>query len=776
MKKLLLFSSIVVLQLSFFSQNYTWVKGTNSAGLPGTYGALNTPAPTNNPGGRHGCAKWVDAAGNLWLFGGEGYSNSTTLCWMNDLWKYDIATNTWTWIRGSNGPNQPGVYGTQGVATATNEPGAREFPACWTDASGNFWMFGGDGWDATNTFGRLGDLWKYNPALNQWTWIKGFNLAMQNGVYGTQGTPSVTNNPGGRYGTGTWKDAAGDFWMYGGRGFAALGGQGYLNDLWKYNVASNQWTWISGTTLTGQYGLYGTQSVPSVTNAPGARYFPSCWNDAAGNLYLYGGLGFAASAVNYLNDLWIFNPTTLTWNWASGSNTINAITIYGSQGNYSASTLPGGRMASAAWKDNNGKFWMFGGQGFASNSSQGELNDLFMYDPLSNQWAWIKGATTPNQNGIYGTQGTPALPNTPGARTFNTWWKDLNGNFWLFGGEGYDATSTAADHMNDLWKFGIPCTADSIKALPGKVVCSGVSISFTAMSQVPANVLWYSTPSSTTSISAGNVFSTVPLTAISSPSVYSYYAESNSCTLSPRSAVSITVNPLPTISITGPTLVCASSVNTYTASGASTYTWSTGATGLTSTINAGVSGYTCTVLGNNSFGCENSVSYVINVLPAPSLSVTSSHSLMCKGETATITASGAVSYTWTGNITNASFTVNPAQTTTYTLIATGSNACEAKTTFTQSVKICTGINEMTQDQLSWQVYPNPTRGDFILELDHYSKDTRLIILNGMGQIVFEQEQLSAITSIHSNLAAGFYYAYVSSDGKKSAAIKLKIEN
>ena len=774
MKKLLLFSSFVFIQLSFYSQNYTWVKGSNTSGLPGTYGTPNTPAPTNNPGGRHGCGKWVDAAGNLWMFGGEGYSNSTTLCWMNDLWKYEISTNTWTWIRGSNAPNQFGAYGIQGVATATNEPGAREFPVCWTDASGNFWMFGGDGWDAINTFGRLSDLWKYNPSLNQWTWIKGFNLAMQNGIYGTQGSPALTSNPGGRYGAGTWKDAAGDFWMFGGRGFAAAGGQGYLNDLWRYNLASNQWTWMSGTNVTGQYGLYGTQSVPSVTNAPGARYFPSCWYDANGNLYLLGGLGFATSTVNYLNDLWKFNPTTLTWNWIGGSSAINATSTFGPQGNYSATTFPGARMASAAWKDNNGKFWMFGGQGYSSG--YGELNELFMYDPLTNQWAWIKGSTAPNQNGTYGTLGAPAVPNTPGARTYNTWWKDLTGTFWLFGGEGFDAASTTADHMNDLWKFGIPCTADSIKVLPSKTVCSGASLTFTAMSQVPANIIWYNTPSSTASISAGTIFSTVPLTAISSPSVYSYYAESNSCTLSPRSAVSITVNPLPTISIAGPTLVCSGTLNSYTASGASTYTWSTGATGLTGTISSGVSGYTCTVLGNNSFGCENSVNFVISVLPAPSLSITSSHSLMCKGETATITASGAISYTWTGNITSASFTVNPAQTTSYTLIATGSNACEAKTTFTQSVKLCTGITELSNSELDWQLYPNPSQGNLSLFLNPSKIATRLVILNSLGQIVFEQNLLSTFTTINTNLAAGLYYAYVSGDGIKSATIKLKIEH
>src|ERR1041384_6240638 len=158
-------------------QNWTWMRGSNTSGPIGNYGTMGVPAASNDPGGRHGSATWVDASGNLWLFGGEGYSNSSTLCWMNDLWKYNIFTNQWTWIRGSNTPNAQGVYGTQGVAAATNEPGAREFAAHWTDATGNFWLFGGDGpaSTSTTTASKLGDLWKYDVTTNQWTWMKGFN-------------------------------------------------------------------------------------------------------------------------------------------------------------------------------------------------------------------------------------------------------------------------------------------------------------------------------------------------------------------------------------------------------------------------------------------------------------------------------------------------------------------------------------------------------------------------------------------------------------------------
>jgi N-acetylneuraminic acid mutarotase len=222
------------------SQTFTWMKGTNILFQAGLYGTQGVSSPTNNPGSRHGAATWVDQQGNLWLFGGEGYDNTTTLCWLNDLWKFNPQTNEWTWIRGNTSGNQPGIYGVQALPSSSAQPGSREFPVSWTDAAGNFWLFGGDGFASTPTFGRLGDLWKYNPVSNQWTWMNGFTIVAQNGNYGTMGVASISNVPGARYAAGSWVDATGNLWMFGGRGFPATGFDGFLNDLWKYNPSSNQ--------------------------------------------------------------------------------------------------------------------------------------------------------------------------------------------------------------------------------------------------------------------------------------------------------------------------------------------------------------------------------------------------------------------------------------------------------------------------------------------------------------------------------------------------------
>src|ERR1700730_3207042 len=68
----------------------------------------------------------------------------------------------WTWMSGANTSGQIGVYGTQGTASPSNAPGAREGSVTWKDKSGNLWLFGGSGIDTTGTNGRHNDLWKFD--------------------------------------------------------------------------------------------------------------------------------------------------------------------------------------------------------------------------------------------------------------------------------------------------------------------------------------------------------------------------------------------------------------------------------------------------------------------------------------------------------------------------------------------------------------------------------------------------------------------------------------
>src|ERR1035441_10431545 len=69
----------------------------------------------------------------------------------------------------------------------------------------------------------------------------------------------------------------------------------------------------------------------------------------------------------------------------------------------------------------------------------------------ANEWTWMGGGSTSSSYGVYGTMGTPAADNIPGARPDASSWVDGSGNFWLFGGSGYAANDNGS--LNDMWEF-----------------------------------------------------------------------------------------------------------------------------------------------------------------------------------------------------------------------------------------------------------------------------------------------------------------------------------
>ena len=72
--------------------------------------------------------------------------------YLNDLWKY--SNGEWTWISGNNIIKSPGIYGTKGISSPLNYPGARGNAVGGIDSSGSFWLFGGQGYDTNANYGK----------------------------------------------------------------------------------------------------------------------------------------------------------------------------------------------------------------------------------------------------------------------------------------------------------------------------------------------------------------------------------------------------------------------------------------------------------------------------------------------------------------------------------------------------------------------------------------------------------------------------------------------
>jgi len=385
---------------------------------------IHTPG---GPGARWGSTTWVDSTGNLYLFGGQGNSYTASGL-LNDLWKFtpgqrDVNsitgnyagsneyTGDWTFVSGSTGANASGNYGSLG--TPGGYPGGRWGAAYCTDASGTVWMFGGQGYDSTGQVVLLNDLWKYSGG--QWTWVgpTGSEVGQKNGAYGILGTGSTANYPGGRQTALLVPDNAGNLWLFGGLGLDSIGTQNpgsigglpsgaapegaLLNDLWEYNINLQTWTWVSGggaTGLANQVGMYGTQQVPASGLSPGSRWSSSGWIDSNGNIWIFGGWGYASSlakSTGFLNDIWEFEPSTGLWTWWKGSSNVNQAGSYPTQfpdplGLPFVGNTPGGRSGVAFWPQNpfqpatmDGYVWGFGGQGFDVNGANGYIADSWRY-------------------------------------------------------------------------------------------------------------------------------------------------------------------------------------------------------------------------------------------------------------------------------------------------------------------------------------------------------------------------------------------------------------
>lgn len=404
---------------------WTWMHGTNAPVPSGNWGVIGVPAASNEPPAFYKTdACWKDSQGNFWFFGGDqGHAA---------LWKYNIGTNIWTWMKGPNTTNPAPVFGTKGVPNIANNPPPLMLGGLtWTDAQDNLWMFGGN-------MGSYGDMWKYNPATNMWTWMHGPGVAGAPGNYGTQGVPAPGNYPPPRYETSaSWVDNSGNLWLFGGGT-----SMGQMNDMWKYDPTTNQWTWMKGPNTSGNLGNYGTKGIAAPGNNPPARWAYCRWTDNNGNFWLFGGSGVNNNSNGY-NDLWKFDPSTNNWTWISGSNLLDQQPAYPQKCIPSVNNAPQARYENhVSWKDECGNLWLYSGQWTAASGGQNK-SDVWCYKIQTNEWVYVSGNVTTS----LGTKGVPAGSNFPGD-VYGAGAFTHNNEFYFFGGR-----INGGGNANLLWKY-----------------------------------------------------------------------------------------------------------------------------------------------------------------------------------------------------------------------------------------------------------------------------------------------------------------------------------
>lgn len=444
---------------------WVWLGGDSTTGSTGSFGTMGIPSPNNMPMSTYESCFWTDKDNNFWLFGGINFGLET-----NSLWKYDIITNQWTWMKGQTSSGSgTAVFGTKGVPSPLNYPESGEFGVnCWTDSVGDLWMYGGFG---NNT------LWRYHIPTNEWTWMQGDQnwIVSQNdtGVFGPLNMEDPSFRPGSR---GESKSS----WVRDNK-LVLFGGQtvaGYRNDLWAYNISTNNWAFIGGTSTHNHPGNFGVKGVEAASNVPSGRLTYSRWEDDT-CFYLFGG-NDDFPLLEVRNDVWKYNWKTKMWTWISGSNLIKD-TTYNPTYCIDENAGPPSRFEniSVTAKARCARTcWTFGGR----SGYGGDFNDLWAFNTESNKWKRISGTSyyALQRPYDYGVKGIPSTTNLPRAKEGIAMWSDQLGQVYIFGGADFQVPGI---NFNDFWKF-IPDTncikaqylSFELKGISDTSICTGDSV------------------------------------------------------------------------------------------------------------------------------------------------------------------------------------------------------------------------------------------------------------------------------------------------------------
>ncbi len=221
------------------------------------------------------------------------------------------------------------------------------------------------------------------------------------------------------------------------------------------------------------------------------------------------------------------------------------------------------------------------------------------------------------------------------------------------------------------------------------------------------------------------------------------------------------------------TIVCSGATLSLTASGATTYSWVNGPATAQHTV-APLTSTNYTLLGAN-LTCISSLVFTANVAPNPTIGITQPKPTICAGQSTTLTATGANTYSWNGTPANAAY-VFSANATATLLVAGSNGTCSASKSIVQTVNACTGISEseaLSNSEIA--AYPNPFIN--VLNIKNTSaSELSITVSDAIGKIVCAADLASGQSCSFNteHLSSGIYFLNVK--GETSNQTKRLVKN
>lgn len=592
------------------AQNWTHMAGTlYHDGFCGSHpssrpldvhGASMVFNPGYMPAAKEHCGGGIKSNNEIWIFGGVTNTIGPYDPNGSDMWVYNISLGQWAWV------DDKGVvpnYTDFGIESSTAHPGKRRRAATAMDASGNLWLFGGEGNSVLPTGSSISynDVWKFNTVTLKWTWVAGPS---------GQGNLGSSTQPQARHRVRGWFDNAGDFWIFGGCYGQVIDPRTGVeidwsdptawvyeinvgfNDLWKFNVTTKVWSCESGTPNAGRSISSPSGSYPSSVGMSSTSYLPRAradygyWKDNSDNFWFYGGYTGEAHAggVQSNCDMWKYTPSTHVWTLMSGSLATSVP---------QTPTDPGTLVEPLCWIGNDGFPWMY----------NGNTQTTWKFNTTTNAWQAVDYRTTsvltsPVSAGL----GVETPSNLPGSFVTTLNHIKTTSHVYYFNGFGKGLNSECGWGLtSSLWRYGlIPgCTAPTAPSISSSVMslCTGGSATLTASGCSGGTINW----------TGGG---TGPTKVVTSPGTYQASCTLAGCT-STLANIVIAAGTAPSapsvITSTGTTL-CYGTSTTIAVSGCAggTVKWSDGAIGASRTITSPGTYLALCEIG----GCESSQSWI----------------------------------------------------------------------------------------------------------------------------------------------------------------------
>lgn len=312
----------------------------------------------------------------------------------------------------------------------------------------------------------------------------------------------------------------------------------------------------------------------------------------------------------------------------------------------------------------------------------------------------IAGCQTPI-NSVVNVAGTASNACTANAATLSVA-SATNLNYqWSINGQPISGatltaiTASVAGNYSVAISGGTNCSTSSLSQSVTVRQSPTVAVTGATAACIGNSLALSASGASTYAWSNGSTGATVVIFPSSGGTVQAIGTSSNGCTAS--STRTISVLPTPQVSIAAQQAPqCALKTQSFTASGAATYSWNIGGTSSVVALNP-VNTTQLLVTGTSTAGCSNTATISAVVLPLPALLVTTSTNNICEGTAVTLSANGAATYSWSTNSTSATVSVNASPSAQYTVIGTGTNSC------TQSAVVA--LNVYSAPQLSLTLVP-----------------------------------------------------------------------